>query len=306
MSTQLEEVIQEQPYYLKDSNYNSTVSVPISTETAKDEQTFEEKPYYMTNQPEENKNESDEGINKPLINEINTKQNILNEIKFERNSFSLFFLYKGIFNTLHLIICLIFAGTLEPTDQLNKTTFAAIIGGTATICSLICVIVFSVIYCNYPQISQKSSWIWLSIFFVFWILTVGWCSMRTRGQIYFLLAIVVSSDFINCIIANKWWDYIYFRAIKVLVDIGLIGIGSLIFFLVKEKINSRTITNLFINYFVLLIWVVFKGIVFKKLEHENSDNIPLFIMKYFAFWLFFFILLAIVVLQFVIVDATLK
>ena len=136
---------EEQPYYS-----NSINSTPD------DQQFYEEKPYYLTNHHEEFKNERAE--------EINIKQS--NFYKCRCNKISYFFLCKGIINALTLAITIILVETLELTNKSRQGNLFGM-GVIGAIGSLICVIIFTILYFKYLWISLKTGYILLSIFTIF-------------------------------------------------------------------------------------------------------------------------------------------
>ena len=263
---------------------NSTNSNQVSN----NQQIYEEKPFYLTNQKEELKSEQ-------IEEELNSKQSIFDDCKFRCNIISLFFLYNGIINALTFAFSLIFLGIFQGTDKF-KEDYVAIIGIIGAIGSLICVIIFVLLCFKYSWIEPKTCKILLGVFAVFWISFVGCFCIKIQGTVYLTLAIIMSSDFVICIITMKWKHYLDERALRVFGDIVIIVIGCLLFVAFGGEFENDSK----FNFFFLVFWVIMRAIVFSVLvEGFNSDtdnNIPYFVIKYYALWFIFLIVMVFAVI----------
>ena len=201
----------------------------ISNQVSNNQQIYEDKPYYSTNQQGEFKNVQFE--------ELNIKQSIFNNSGFRCNKISLFFLCKGIINALTFAFSLIFLGTFQETDK-SEVDHAAALMGIGAIGSLICVIIFIIFIFN-CTLEPLTCYILTGFLAVCWILFAGCVSIKMEGSIHFTLAISMSSAFINCIISMKWEHYLKSSAFRLLGDIVVIVIGCLLFIAFGGKFKDK-------------------------------------------------------------------
>ena len=266
---------------------NNTNSNQVSTQIPNNLQINEEKPYYSTNQQGEFKNEQ--------LEELNINQSISNSSGFHCNQISLFFLCKGIINTLTFAFSLIFLGIFPETDKFKVDHVAGImfVGAIGSIICVIIVIIF-IVKCT---LEPLTCYILTGFLVVCWILFAGSFSIKMKGSIHFTLAINMSSAFMNCIISMKWKHYFKSSRFRLLGDIVVIGIGYSLFIVFGGEFKDEN------NLILLLCWVIMRVIIFKMLvkqfDNEKDINVVSFIMEYYGLIviLIFIIILLIIMVE---------
>ena len=263
---------------------NNTNSNQVSTQAPNNLQINEEKPFYLTNQ---------QGAQ---LEELNIKQSISNDNGCRCNKISLFFLYRGIINAFLLATSIILLVKFKDAEKFEVDYFL-IIGIGGAVGSFICICV--------AMIEEKSkgarirSYIIMIIFTVIWSATVGCFSMKIQETVYFTLAIMTISEFVNCIITMKLEEYIENQLFRALGDFVVICCGCMLFVILGGKFKNL------INFFVFLFWVAMRVFVFKELAKEFNSNknssIAFYVMAYYGLWIAHFILAIIGIIMIVLV-----
>ena len=243
---------------------NNTNSNQVSTETPNVQQINEEKPFYLTNQQGELKNVH--------LDDLNTKKN---KRRSHCDTINLFFLYIGIIGALALGFSLFILG--KETEEFIKkySTLICIIGAIG---SVIFALPFLFEDFHNSKCTQIQCYVIMIIFTVFWISFVGFLSLKLQGAIYFIMILIVSNAFIDCIITMAITDYLDNIVYRTLGDLVIIVIGCFLFIILGRKFESV------FELIFLLLWIVGRLFVFIKLDKlYRLHNAPLLVMSYYAF-----------------------
>jgi hypothetical protein len=242
---------------------NNTDSTPVLAETPNVQQIHEEKPFYLTNQEE---------LKNVHLEDLNTKKN---KQRSNCDTINLFFLYIGIIGALAFTFSLFILG--KETEEFIKkySTLICVIGAIG---SIIFALPFLFDDFHNSKCTEIQCYVIMIIFTVFWISFVGFLSLKLQGAIYFILILIMSNAFINCIITMANTDYVDNLVYRALGDLTITIVGCFLFIILGRKFES------IFELIFLLLWIGARIFVFRNLEKlYRLHNAPLLVMSYYAF-----------------------